>query len=173
MPRWDLGTVGYVVGSPSDIDNAFAELYLRCYPTMNDMTREMSSKVSCIITSIRRGLPVSSAVFLLDPYGIANEVGTRYGIKRDIILNWVYSWFINYLRGDGFITDTDVVFLDQELSALSHMMKASIGGGASAIASIMATIIMVKRINASELPIRVIDVRDRATKYVEALATNH
>lgn len=173
MPRWDLGTVGYVVGSPSDIDKAFTELYLRCYPTTNDMTREMSGKISCIIASIRRGgLPVSSAVFLLDPYGIANEVGTRYGIKRDIILNWVYSWFINYLRSDGFIADTDVVFLDQELSALSQVIKASIGGSASAIAGIMATIIMVKRINTGELPIRVIDVRDRAFKHVEDLVTN-
>ncbi|WP_054853039.1 hypothetical protein [Vulcanisaeta distributa] len=82
MPRWDLGTVGYVAGSPVEIDKAYSELFLRCYPTTVDMTREMDSKVSCIINVIRRGLPINSVVFLLDPYGIANDVGTKRGIRR-------------------------------------------------------------------------------------------
>ena len=171
MPRWDLGTVGYVAGSPGEIDNAYSELFLRCYPTTIDMTREMGSKVSCIINVIRKRLPISSAVFLLDPYGIANDVGTKYGIKRELILNSVYSWFINYLRSNGLLNDTDIVELNQELSMLMPRVRARIGGNASMIAGVMATIVMVRRV--SELPVRVVDVRNDAINYVRRTLLGH
>ena len=171
MPRWDLGTVGYVAGSPGEIDNAYSELFLRCYPTTVDMTREMGSKVSCIINVIRKGLPISSAVFLLDPYGIANDVGTKYGVKRELILNSVYSWFINYLRSNGLLNDTDIVELNQELSMLMPRVRARIGGNASMIAGVMATIVMVRRV--SELPVRVVDVRNDAINYVRRTLLGH
>ena len=171
MPRWDLGAVGYVAGSQSEIDNAYSELFLRCYPTTVDMTREMGSKVSCIINVIRKGLPISSEVFLLDPYGIANDVGTKYGVKRELILNSVYSWFINYLRNNGLLNDTDIVELDQELSMLMPRVRARIGGNASMIAGVMATIVMVRRV--SELPVRVVDVRNDAINYVRRALLGH
>ena len=161
-----MGTVGYVAGSSSEIDNAYSELFLRCYPTTVDMTREMSSKVSCIINVIKRGLPINSVVFLLDPYGIANGIGTEHGIKREFILNNVYLWFTNYLRNNGLLSDADTVELDQELSILIPGIKARIGGNASMIASIMATVVIVKKVRVNELPIRVIDVRNDAINYV-------
>ncbi|WP_460173767.1 hypothetical protein [Vulcanisaeta sp. JCM 14467] len=173
MPRWDLGTVGYVAGSSSEIDNAYSELFLRCYPTTVDMTREMSSKVSCIINVIKRGLPINSIVFLLDPYGIANDLGTKYGIKRELILDNVYSWFINYLRSNDFLNDTDTVELDQELSTLVPRVKAGIGGNASMIAGVMATIVMIKKVGVSELPIRVVNVRNDAINYVRRILLGH
>ena len=173
MPRWDLGTVGYVAGSQSEIDNAYSELFLRCYPTTVDMTREMNSKVSCIINVIRKGLPIGSAVFLLDPYGIANELGTRYGVRRELILNGVYSWFINYLRSNDLLGDTDIVELDQELSALMPRVGARVGGNASMIAGVVATIVMVRRVRAGELPVRVVDVRNDAINYVRRTLLGH
>ena len=172
MPRWDLGTVGYVTGSPSEIDNAYSELFLRCYPTTVDMTREMSSKVSCIVNVIRGILPISSAVFLLDPYGIANDIGTTHGIRREFILNGVYSWFINYLKGNNLLSDEDTVELDQELSILTSMVKGKVGGNASMIAGVMATIVMNRRVRVNELPIRVIDIRNDAINYVKKTLLN-
>ncbi|MGC8606663.1 MAG: hypothetical protein ACP5L5_03790 [Vulcanisaeta sp.] len=173
MPRWDLGTVGYVASLPSEIDNAYSELFLRCYPTTVDMTREMDSKVSCIVNTIKRGLPIVSVVFLLDPYGIANDIGTKYGIRRELILNSVYSWFINYLRNNGLITDVDVVELDQELSVLMLSIKARVGGNASMIAGVMATIVMNRRIKVDELPIRIMDIRNDAINHVRSVFSIH
>ncbi|WP_054857281.1 hypothetical protein [Vulcanisaeta sp. JCM 16159] len=173
MPRWDLGTVGYVAGSPVEIDKAYSELFLRCYPTTVDMTREMDSKVSCIINVIRRGLPINSVVFLLDPYGIANDVGTKHGIRRELILDGVYSWFINYLRSNGFLSDEDIVELDQELSILMPRIKARVGGYASMIASAIATIVMVRRVRINELPIRMVDIRNDAINYVMRAFPSH
>ncbi len=165
--------VGYVAGSSSEIDHAYSELFLRCYPTTVDMTREMEGKVSCIINVIKRGLSISSAVFLLDPYGIANDVGTRYGIKRELILDGVYSWFINYLRSNGFIGDVDAIELDQELSILMPRIKARVGGKASMVAGVMATIMAVRGIRVSELPIRVVDVRKDAINYIMRAISSH
>lgn len=173
MPRWDLGTVGYVAGSPGEIDKAYSELFLRCYPTTVDMTREMDSKVSCIVNTVRRGLPIGSVVFLLDPYGIANDIGTKYGIRRELILNSVYSWFINYLRNNGLITDSDAVELDQELSMLIRSIKARVGGSASMVAGVMATIVMNRRVKVNELPIRIMDVRNDVINHVRGMISIH
>ncbi len=169
-----MGTVGYVAGSPSEIDKAYSELFLRCYPTTVDMTREMGSKVSCIVNTVKRGgLPIVSVVFLLDPYGIANDIGTKYGIRRELILNSVYSWFINYLRNNGLITDGDVVELDQELSILMRSIKARVGGNASMIASVMATMVMSRGVKVNELPIRIMDVRNDVVNYVRGVLSIH
>ena len=173
MPRWDLGTVGYVAGSPGEIDNAYSELFLRCYPTTVDMTREMDSKVSCIINVIKRGLPINNIVFLLDPYGIANDIGTKHGIKREFILDNVFSWFVNYLRDNDLLNDSDSVELDQELLMLLPKVKARIGGNASMIAGIMATVVTIRRIKVNELPLRVIDIRNDAINYVRKILLSH
>ena len=173
MPRWDLGTIGYVAGEPKDIENSYSEMFLRCYPTTVDMTREMSSKVSCMFKVLKMGLPIQAIVFFLDPYGIANDVGTRYGINRNLVLSNVYSWFINYMRSNGFISDLDLVEVDEELSALSAIIKARVNGNASAIAGVVATIVMVKGFDYHGSPIRVVNVKDDAEKYVEGLVARH
>ncbi len=172
MPRWDLGTVGYVAAAPGNVDRAYSELFQRCYPTTLDMTREMRGKVSCVVSTIKRGLPINGLVFLLDPYGIANKVGTKYGIARDRVLDYVYSWFINYLITNGLLSDGDSVELDQELSALAGRVRARVGGNAAMIASVLATIIMARGVRVDELPVRVVDLRNDATNYVVSMVTS-
>ncbi|PLC68788.1 hypothetical protein B7L70_01610 [Vulcanisaeta sp. EB80] len=167
MVRWDLGVIGYVSATQQGIDTAYSEIFLRCYPTTIDVTREMRGKVACILNVINRGLPMNAVVFFLDPYGIANDVGTKYGVARGVVLNLVYSWFTNYLRSNGFLRNLDVVELNEELKILTPFIKARVGGNASKIAGIIATLVMVRGVDKQKLPISIVDLRNDAEEYVK------
>ncbi|MCG2894725.1 MAG: hypothetical protein L7H05_00655 [Vulcanisaeta sp.] len=167
MFRWDLGIIGYVRASRQGIEEAYSEIFLRCYPTTIDMTKEMKGKVMCITNVVSRGLPIYIAAFLLDPYGIANSFGTKYGLTRVFVLNLVYSWFINYLRSNGFLSDQDEVELDEELSVLTSYIKARVGGNASKIAGVISTLVAVRGVDKDRLPIKIIDLRSEVEKYLE------
>ena len=169
MVRWDLGVIGYVSATQQGMDTAYSEIFLRCYPTTIDMTREMRGKVTCVLNAISRGLPINAVAFLLDPYGIANDVGTKYGVVRSTVLNIVYSWFANYLRSNGFLEDSDIVEFDEELKILTPFIKARVEGSASRIAGIIATIVTIKGVDKQRLPIRIIDLKRNAEEYVREM----
>jgi hypothetical protein len=167
MIRWDLGIVGYVASSPQDIEATYSNVFLRCYPTTLDMTKESSGKVSCIVNTMLGSLPIRALAIILDPYGIANDVGTRRRVRRSVVLDGVYSWFANYLRSRSLVNEEDDLEVNGELLSLTRFIRARVDGYASALAGVVSTIIRAKGVDVSKLPIDIVDVREEARKYVE------
>ncbi len=180
MPRWDLGNVGYIVGTPEEIYDSYTQLFLRCYPLTTDMTKEMSGKVSCIIDALNRGLKARYFVFKLDPYGIANEMGTQYGIQRSLILEAIFDWFVDYLIKREFIKENDDVELDEELhKSLAHRLSRygvrvkDCEGYACKLACVIATILGTRQALMKGVKLDVVDLKPALYKHITEYLNQH
>jgi len=137
MARWDVGIVGYVRGSRSDLVNAYNEVMSRCYPVTRVVEAEPNFKVRCMLRVIG-GLGVVRRAFLLDPYGIANEVGTKYGIRRDLILRRLFGEFMGYLAARGYVSERVAMSLDEELSRYIEGGNIERGGEGAFLARLIS-----------------------------------
>ncbi|WP_069807848.1 hypothetical protein [Vulcanisaeta thermophila] len=167
MPHWETGFVGYVGGPEGDVEREYEEVMGRCYPLGFDLLREPKGKVICILDLLSRGVSVSMVAFHLDPYGVANELGSRFGVNRQLIINEALRWFVDYLVGNGYLGPNDHVEVDEELAVLrSYVGNVRIGGHASSLASMVASIPSLRMARGYELPVRVVDLKDTITRHV-------
>ncbi len=120
MPSWSSGFIGVVKGSLEIFDEIFEYVKSYCYIDDLDLVKVPKYKRTCVIRGVRRILDkytevVDRVLIYVDIYGVLNELCTKYGVNRMLLLSKAYTYTIQILTNLNIINDE--LFLDSEFGS--------------------------------------------------------
>lgn len=172
MPVWESGLVGYVRGNDELVDKIFSDVKYFCYVQTLNLVELPFSKKLCLFRIFSK-YEIEKVIFRIDLYGIANKYGTRYGVKREVIIDIISKYFSRYLIENNYVDKSFKNYIDEELKILKKYIPYVETHRYSIIAQFVASCPLISkrsngkyRLDNYEVSIEVLDLVPEVESYV-------